>query len=72
MSTEKTYTTTEPFKAEILITQESYDLIRLKDNGYTDKIIHVDGGIMLKLTVTAPSLEALQRRITGHVGMIGE
>lgn len=70
METQNTYTSTEPFKAEILITQESHDIVRLKDNGYTEKVIRVDGGIMLKLTVTAPDLETLQKRISGHIALI--
>ena len=64
------YKSAEPFKAEILITQESHDVVKLKDNGYTDKILRVDGGIMLKLTITAPDLETLQRRVAGHIGLI--
>lgn len=64
------YTSKEPFKAELLITQESYDVVKVKDNGYHDKIVKVEGGILLKITITAPTLEKLAERINGHVALI--
>lgn len=66
----KEYTSKDPFSAEILVRQESYDLMAMKDNGYNAKVIHVEGGIMLKITLSAKTLPALQAKIAGHVALI--
>lgn len=67
---DKEYLSKEPFTAKILVKQESYYLTRMQDNGYPTKVIHVDGGILLKITITAPTLEKLRERINGHISLI--
>lgn len=66
------YTTKEPFRAEILIAKESHDLYAVGDagNAYPRKVCTVEGGVMLKITITAPTLEKLAERINGHVSLI--
>lgn len=70
--TTQTYTTKEPFKADILVIQESYDVYAVGEtgNGYPRKVVSVDGGIMLKITITAKTLSSLQEKIAGHVALI--
>lgn len=68
---EKKYVTSKPpFSAEILIRQEAHEVTLLKDNGYTTPLIRVDGGVMLKINVSADTLDALQAKIAGHVALV--
>lgn len=70
--TTQTYTTKEPFRAEILVAQEAHDVYAVGEsgNGYPRKVVTVDGGVMLKITITAKTLPALQAKIAGHVALI--
>lgn len=66
----KEYTSKAPFSAEILVRQESHELLVMKGSGYNSKLINVDGGILLKITLSAQTLPALQEKIAGHVALI--
>lgn len=64
------YNTKAPFSAEILVRQESHDVYAVKENGYSSKVVSVEGGILLKITLSAQTLPALQAKIAGHVALI--
>lgn len=60
----------QPFSAEILVRQESHTITQIKDNGYHSAPIPVDGGILLKVNVSASSLPELKKKIEGHIALI--
>jgi hypothetical protein len=63
-------TSKPPFTADIQIFQESHTLTMIKDNGYSGPSINVEGGMVLKLKVTADSLPELRTKISNHVALI--
>jgi hypothetical protein len=62
--------TKTPFSAEVIVKQESCEKFLVKDNGYQTTPIKVDGGIIAKFSVTADTLESLQKKIAGHVALL--
>jgi len=66
----KEYRSKDPFSAEILVRQDSHELLVMKGNGYNTKLINVDGGVLLKITLSAKTLPGLQAKIAGHVALI--
>lgn len=66
----KEYTSKVPFSADILVRQESHELMVMKGNGYNSKMMAIDGGVLLKITLTAKTLPELQAKIAGHVALI--
>jgi len=66
----KEYTSKDPFSADILVRQESHELLLMKGNGYNTKMISVDGGVLLKISLSAKTLQGLQAKIAGHVALI--
>jgi len=67
MATDK-YFTSVPYKAEILVVAESHKVIEMQNNGYPKTVAEVDGGVLLKLTVTADSLEELTAKVAAVMG----
>lgn len=59
-----------PFSAEILIRQESHTVTQIKDNGYHSNPISVEGGVLLKISLSASGLSELKEQINGHIALI--
>lgn len=59
-----------PYSADILIRQEGHEVYMIKENGYNSVPIKVEGGVMLKVTVSSQTLPGLIEKIKGHVALI--